>query len=166
MHDDQRDELLAQALYLREQGHTEEAREDLLTLAQRYPDDAGVAYQAAWIHDAMGLEAEAVGFYERSLGSEGLSQQDRRGAYVGLGSTYRVLGRYDEAVATLRRGLLEFPEDAAMLTFLAMALYNTGETRESVSTLLKILAATSEDEHVRSYRRAIEYYAEDLDAMS
>jgi tetratricopeptide (TPR) repeat protein len=159
----ERDALLAEAVRLRERGSAEEARDRLLTLAGRYPDDPEVAYQAAWVHDVLGLEAEAVPFYERALGAAGLSGPDRRGAFVGLGSTYRVLGRYDLAVATLRRGLGEFPEDGALRTFLAMALYNVGEAHESVRLLLKLLAATSEDEQVRRYRRAIEYYADDLD---
>lgn len=99
-------------------------------------------------------------------GPVGLSAESRRGAFAGLGSTYRVLGRYDLAVATVRRGLEEFPEDDALRTFLTMALYKTGETREAVGMLLKLLAATSEDPQVRRYRRAIEYYADDQDAMN
>jgi tetratricopeptide (TPR) repeat protein len=163
--DDQRDVGLAQAVRLREDGQAEQAREELLPLAQRYPDDAEVAYQTAWAHDVLGLEAEAVPFYEQSLATAGLSAEDRRGAFLGLGSTYRALGDYNLAVSTLRRGLAEFPEDAALLTFLAMALYNIGEAHESVRMLLKLLAATSEDPRVRRYRRAIESYAVDLDAI-
>lgn len=159
-----RDDLLAQAVSLREQDRTEEARELLLMLSERYPQDVEVVYQTAWAHDKLGLEAEAVPYYERSLADRGLSDEDRDGAYLGLGSTYRILGRYDEAVATLRRGLQEFPGDAALTTFLAMALYNTGQARESVSLLLELLAATSSDEGVQRYRRAIEFYAGDLDA--
>lgn len=75
-----------------------------------------------------------------------------------------MLGRYDMAVATLRSGLREFPHDAALRTFLAMALYNIGEARESVGMRLNLLAATSEDQQVRRYRGAIEHYADDLDA--
>jgi tetratricopeptide (TPR) repeat protein len=163
--DDQRDVGLARAVRFREDGQAEHAREELLLLAQRYPDDAEVAYQTAWAHDVLGLEAEAVPFYEQSLATAGLSAEDRRGAFLGLGSTYRALGDYNLAVSTLRRGLAEFPEDAALLTFLAMALYNIGEAHESVRMLLKLLAATSEDPRVRRYRRAIESYAVDLDAI-
>ncbi|MCP2329518.1 tetratricopeptide (TPR) repeat protein [Hamadaea flava] len=160
-----RDRLLAEAVGLRESDRTEEARELLLTLSDRYPQDAEVAYQAAWAHDKLGLEAEAVPFYERSLATAGLSPEDRAGAFLGLGSTLRALGRYEDAVTTLRRGLAEFPDDAALQTFLAMAMYNVGQARESVSLLLKLLAETSGDERVRRYRRAIEFYAQDLDAI-
>jgi tetratricopeptide (TPR) repeat protein len=161
-----RDDLLSRAVRLREQGQTERAREELLALLDRYPDDAEVAYQTAWAHDVLGLEAEAVPFYERALASAGLEPESRQGAFLGLGSTYRTLGRYAEAVATLRRGLEEFPEDAALKAFLAMALYNTGEAHEAVSMLLKLLASTGGDETLQRYRRAIEFYADDLDAIT
>lgn len=165
MGDDERDGRLAEAVGLREQGRQEEARDRLVELAARYPDDPEVAYQTAWAHDVLGLEAEAVPFYERALKSPvgvGLSRDDRRGALLGLGSTFRVLGRYEESVATLRGAVEEFPDDGALRAFLAMALFNTGEHHESVRLLLNLLATTSEDPGVRTYRRAIEYYARDL----
>ncbi|WP_412074914.1 tetratricopeptide repeat protein [Streptomyces xanthophaeus] len=156
-----RDDLLAEAIRLREQGQHERARQQLLSLAAAYPADAEVAYQTAWVHDVLGLEAEAVPFYEAGLRGA-LSPQDRHGALLGLGSTYRVLGRYEKAVSTFRLGLREFPGDGALQTFLSMALFNTDEHDEAMRLLLKLLAATSEDPGVRRYRGAIEHYAEDL----
>jgi tetratricopeptide (TPR) repeat protein len=163
--DDERDGLLAEAVGLRERGRQEEARDRLLELVARYPDDAEVAYQTAWAHDVLGLEAEAVPFYERALKGRpgaGLTEEDRRGALLGLGSTFRILGRYEEAVATLRAAVEEFPADGALRTFLAMALFNTGEHHESAQLLLRLVATTSDDPSVRRYRAAIEYYARDL----
>ncbi|WP_327675512.1 tetratricopeptide repeat protein [Kitasatospora sp. NBC_00458] len=162
MDDEQRTTALAQAVRLREEG-TREACEQLIRLSDRYPQDAALAYQAAWAHDSLGLEAEAVPCYERALAGSGLSEEERHGALLGLGSTYRVLGRYESSLATLRRGLEEFPEDAALRTFLAMALYNTGEPREAVRTLLRVTGETSADPGVQKYRRAVEYYADHLD---
>ncbi|MFB7590136.1 tetratricopeptide repeat protein [Streptomyces sp. NPDC056169] len=180
-HHEEKNGPLAEAVALREAGRKEEARELLVALAARRPDDAEVAYQTAWAHDVLGLEAEAVPYYERALAktetgtgnetgtgsttsSPGLTPDDRRGALLGLGSTYRILGRYEDAVTLLTGAVEEFPEDGSLRTFLAMALYNTGQHHESVRTLLRLLAATSEDPSVREYRKAIEYYAEDLDA--
>ncbi|SCF86515.1 Tetratrico peptide repeat-containing protein [Streptomyces sp. Cmuel-A718b] len=155
-------DLLDEADRLREGGRPEEARERLLALTAEYPDDAEVACRTAWIHDALGLESEAVPYYERALANPGLSAQDRRGSLLGLGSTYRVLGRYGQGVETLRRGVEEFPDDGAMRTFLAMALFNTGEHDEAMRLLLELTAATSQDPYVQQYRRAIEHYAKDL----
>ncbi|WP_031487693.1 tetratricopeptide repeat protein [Streptomyces bicolor] len=162
-----RDELLAEAIRLRRQGNPEEARSRLLNLAAEHPGDAEVAYQTAWVHDVLGLEAEAVPFYEGSLHGPGLlSEEDRRGALLGLGSTYRVLGRYTQAVGTLRQGAAEFPDDGALQTFLAMALFNTDQHHEAMRILLMLLATTSEDPHLRQYRRAIEAYAQNLNATA
>ncbi|MFC1419460.1 tetratricopeptide repeat protein [Streptacidiphilus cavernicola] len=156
---------LARAERLREQ-RTEAACAELGELAARWPEDAGLAYLTACAHDSLGLEAEAAPHYERALAARpGLSGEDRHGAFLGLGSTYRVLGRYPEAVATLRLGLDEFPGDAALRTFLAMALHNTGESAEAVRTLLRVTAATSADARVRAYRRAIDHYADHLDEV-
>ncbi|MCX4736075.1 tetratricopeptide repeat protein [Streptomyces sp. NBC_01363] len=162
MNDDDRDNMLAAAVRLRTEGHQEEARQRLLSLSADFPADAEVAYQTAWAHDVLGLEAEAVPFYERCLAGTGLSQEDRRGALLGLGSTYRVLGQYEKAVEVLRGGAEQFPDNGALRTFLAMALFNTGEHHEAMRLLLELLAAGSTDPYVRRYRAAIEHYARDL----
>ncbi|WP_373314544.1 tetratricopeptide repeat protein [Streptomyces longispororuber] len=159
-----RDALLARAVRLRESGHREEARTLLLTLSERCPDDAEVAYQTAWVHDTLGLEAEALPHYVRAIQLPGLSDDDRRGALLGLGSTYRILGKYPEAVATLRDASAEYPDDGALRAFLAMALYNTGRSRDAMEILLHQLATTSQDPEIARYRPAIEHYATDLDA--
>ncbi|MEU5952179.1 tetratricopeptide repeat protein [Streptomyces sp. NPDC047525] len=161
-----RDRLLAEAIRLREDGRREEARQRLLALCEQFPQDPDVAYQTAWVHDALGLEAEAVPHYARAVEGPGLSPDDRRGALLGLGSTYRVLGRYPEAVVTLGDAVSEFPDDAALKTFLAMALYNTGRAHAAMELLLTVLAATSQDPGIVGYRPAIEHYAKDLDATT
>ncbi|MEI5031941.1 tetratricopeptide repeat protein [Streptomyces sp. CA-278952] len=156
-------DLLEEADRLRTEGRPEEARERLLALTTEYPDDAEVAYRTAWIHDALGLESEAVPYYERALANPELAAEDRSGALLGLGSTYRILGRYGQAVETLRRGVEEFPDNGSLRAFLAMALYNTDEHHEAMRLLLELTATTSNDPHVQGYRRAIEHYAKDLD---
>ncbi|WP_055701816.1 tetratricopeptide repeat protein [Streptomyces silaceus] len=159
-----RDQLLAEAIRLRQAGRREEARERLVALSERLPQDAEVAYQTAWVHDTLGLEAEAVPYYERALDGSDLSDDDRRGALLGLGSTYRILGRYEEAAALLGEAAREFPDDGALKTFLAMALYNTGRTHDAMEILLMLLAETTNDPEIAGYRPAIEEYAKDLDA--
>ncbi len=159
---DKKKDLLDEADRLREEGKPEEARKRLLALTAEYPGDAEVACRTAWIHDALGLESEAVPYYERALAHPELATEDRRGSLLGLGSTYRVLGRYGQAVETLRRGVEEFPDDGALRTFLAMALFNTGEHDEAMRLLLELTASTSQDPYVQQYRRAIEHYAKDL----
>ena len=128
------------------------------------PDDAEANYQMAWLCDLEGREREALPFYVRAI-AHGLSGEGRRGALLGLGSTYRALGEYPEAVEVLRRGASEFPEDRAMQTFLALALYNAGECREAVELLLKNLVETTSDPTIKSYERALGFYAGRLDEV-
>ncbi|MDI3387927.1 tetratricopeptide repeat protein [Streptomyces sp. B-S-A8] len=157
------DTRLAEAVRLRESGRPDEARERLIVLAEELPDDAQVAYQTAWVHDTLGLEAEAVPHYRRALGiSGGLSADDRANALLGLGSTYRVLGQYEQSVETLTAASTEFPENGALKAFLAMALFNVGRHHDAMELLLTLVAATSDDPNVAEYRPAIQHYAQDL----
>ncbi|NKI41648.1 tetratricopeptide repeat protein [Streptomyces physcomitrii] len=165
MDDTERDELLTEARRLRAGGELDAARGLFLRLAAARPGDAPLAYETADLHDRLGLEAEAVPHYERSLTTpDALPEEDRRGAFLGLGSTYRVLGRHRDAERTLREGVRRFPEDGGLRAFLAMALYNTGAHHEATTLLLRLLAETSTDPSVREYRRALLHYANDLDA--
>jgi predicted Zn-dependent protease len=82
---------LQEAIELRSTGQAEEARSILLDLVAASPDDAQINYQAAWVHDTLGREHEAVPFYVRAI-EQGLPDTDLEGALLGLGSTYRTLG--------------------------------------------------------------------------
>jgi tetratricopeptide (TPR) repeat protein len=160
-----RDERLAEVLRLREEGKLEAARDILTGLSAEFPDDARIAYQTGWAHDILGREADAAQHYERALRLD-FQGEDRSGLLLSLGSTYRALGRYPEAVSTLRRGTREFPEDRPIQVFLAMALYNVGECKEAVRSLLEVIVDATSDPAVLGYRRAIEEYAQDLDRVS
>ena len=107
------DERLAAAVALRQAGRAEEARPLLMALAAEAPDDARVQYQAGWVHDLLGLEAGAVPYYERAL-ALGLSEEERPGLLLSLGSTYRNVGRHTDAVATLERGVRDYQRSSLL----------------------------------------------------
>jgi tetratricopeptide (TPR) repeat protein len=155
-------EKLSSAIHLRETGKHEEARELLLELHSEFPNDLQVNYQCAWIHDLLGLEREAIPFYEKAI-QEGLSGDDLRSALLGMGSTYRCLGEYQKARETFERALNLFPDGHEFKTFLAMTYYNLGEHSKAMELLLSSLAETSKDEGVIRYQRAIQFYADKLD---
>lgn len=156
------DERLATAVRLREDGRLEEARQLLLELRSESPDDARIAVQTAWVHDSMGFEEEAVAHYEAAIAGD-LSDDELRGALLGLGSTYRALGRDDESEETFRRGIERFPDFAALRVFRAMTLYNLGRAHEAVRELIHVLLETSSDPGIERYRRSLGAYADDLD---
>lgn len=141
----------------------EPIREVLERLA-RAPGDAGVLYEAACVHDRLGLESEAVPYYVAAI-ERGLTGEALRGAYLGLGSTYRALGRYAESKATFLEGLARFPGAQEIRVFLAMTLHNLGEHHEAVASLLRVIADTTADAETQGYERAIRLYAENLDRI-
>jgi tetratricopeptide (TPR) repeat protein len=156
------DDRLARAVRLREQGELEEARQLLLDLRAERPDDPKVAVQTAWVHDSMGLEEEAVEHYEAALAGD-LTEEEARGAYLGLGSTLRTLGRDEDSDRIFREGIERFPDFPALRAFRAMTLYNLDRPREAVQLLLEVLLETADEPSIERYRRALTAYAEDLD---
>ena len=147
---------------VRRAGDLEGARRLALELVAGHRQDAELLYETACVHDQLGLEAEAVPLYEAAL-ALGLPEESVRGAYLGLGSTLRTLGRYLQAEATLRAGLARFPDAAELKTFLAMTMHNLGQSRQAVELLLSVVADTSADAHVAAYRDAIRFYARDIE---
>lgn len=156
------EERLETVIRLREQHRDHEARELLTELHSVAPDDPRVNLQCAWIHDKLGLENDAVPYYERAI-ELGLTGDDLKSALVGLGSTYRALGRYDEALASLSRAADEFPDDRGARVFLALSQYNAGAAKEAVEGLLSTLIETTSDPDIKRYRNALTVYAADVD---
>jgi tetratricopeptide (TPR) repeat protein len=155
---------LESAVRLREIGDFQEAESLLTRILAESLDDAEANHQMAWLYDVQGREREAVPFYVRAIAGD-LSDEERRGALLGLGSTYRALGEYPDAVEVLRQGVSEFPADRAMQTFLALALHNIGEHRQAVDLLLKHLVETTSDPGIRSYEKALRFYTGRLDEV-
>jgi tetratricopeptide (TPR) repeat protein len=156
------DEQLAEIARLRGEGKAQEALPLLLKLVATHPDDPSVNYLCASVHDRLGLEREAVPYYETAL-ANGLAEEDRSGAFLGLGSTLRSLGEYERAIEVFRTGIGEFPDGRHLRVFLAMALYNVGQYGEAMGLLLRELGETSSDPEIAGYRRAILFYADRLD---
>jgi predicted Zn-dependent protease len=157
-----RDERLEQAVELRESGELERARQLLLELRGEFPEDAQVAVQTAWVHDSIGLEQEAVEHYEAAIAGD-LSDDELRGALLGLGSTYRTLGRDEDSDRIFRHGIERFPDFKALRAFRAMTLYNLGRPRDAIEQVLKLLLETTNDPSILRYQRSLGAYAEDLD---
>jgi len=154
-------ERLAFAIKLRESENHEEARQLLLELHSEFPEDSQVNYQCAWVHDLLGLEREAIPFYEKAV-EIGLSGNDLKSALLGMGSTYRCIGEYQKSINTFRHALTLFPDSHEFNVFLGMAYYNIGEYSRAMELLLNSLADTSSDQGIRRYQRAIRFYSDKL----
>ncbi|WP_242143189.1 MULTISPECIES: tetratricopeptide repeat protein [unclassified Bacillus cereus group] len=152
--------LLKEAIRLRNEREYEKSKSILIDLAKN-TNNPEVYYQCAWTHDAMGLETEAVCYYEKAI-KNGLKGESLCGAYIGLGSTYRCIGQYEKAIATLKAGLKEFPDNDVMKVFLSIAKYNLKEYEEAMKLLLETV---SKLESIKEYEKPILYYKDHLNEI-
>ncbi|PEX81464.1 tetratricopeptide repeat protein [Bacillus cereus] len=152
--------LLKQAIKLRDEKKYAQSREILIGLTN-FTRDAEVLYQCAWIHDVMGLEMDAVPYYEQAI-ANGLEGKSLCGAYIGLGSTYRCIGEYDKAITVLEAGVQKFPENDAMKVFLSLAKYNVNDHESAMKLLLETVVKVDE---VREFERAILFYKDRLNEI-
>ncbi|WHZ59103.1 tetratricopeptide repeat protein [Metabacillus hrfriensis] len=161
--------LLNKAIALREDGRAKqdmtllnEARTLLLKMSEDYPDNAEINYQIGIAYDNSGFGKDAIPYYVKAI-EQGLSGPDLQRCLLGLGSTYRLLGHYAEAVETLHRGVTQFPEHRGLQIFYSLALYNTGNYKEAMEIVLMNLMETTNDENLQYFKRGISYYAQHLD---
>lgn len=147
---------------LRAEGSLEKTIEYLSCILTNNPNSPSVYCQIAWTHDALGKEADAAPAYEMAI-SLGLEGEDLEGAYLGLGSTYRCLGDYQNSERVLKKGISLFPENKALCAFYALTQYNLRNFSASIELLLQLLAQTTTDEKIKRYRQALLFYSDKLD---
>lgn len=152
--------LLKQAIKLRNEKKYAQSKEILIGLTN-FTRDAEVLYQCAWIHDVMGLETEAMPYYEQAI-ANGLEGESLCGAYIGLGSTYRCIGEYDKAITVLETGLQQFPDNDVMKVFLSLAKYNVNDYESAMKLLLETVVKVEE---VKEFERAISFYKDHLNEV-
>ena len=155
-------EELQEVISLRAENRLDEALQLALKLYAQYPENPQVNYQCAWTYDTLGEECNAVAYYERAI-ALGLSGKDRRGALLGLGSTYRNIGEHGKSAEILRDGISEYVDGREFEVFLALTLYDKGEYSEAVRLLLRNLAETTQSDMLKQYQSAILFYSDNLE---
>jgi tetratricopeptide (TPR) repeat protein len=153
---------LEQTKKLRAAGDFEKTMEFLAGISSERPNDPQVYYQIAWTHDALGKESDAAPAYEKAI-ALGLLGEDLEGAYLGLGSTYRWMGDYQNSQRVLKKAVELFPENGALKAFSALTQFNLKNYASAMELLLKELVRTSADEKIKSYGNAILFYSDKLE---
>ncbi|MFD3449977.1 tetratricopeptide repeat protein [Microbacteriaceae bacterium 4G12] len=156
------EELFHKALTLRKNGEVQEALQIFKHLLKEDPNNALLHYQCACSYDNLGKEREAVPYYEEAL-DIGLDRENTKGAMLGLGSTYRTLGRYMDSKSLLEKALVEFPNELQFQVFYAMTLYNLKQYSKAMELLLKCLTTTTNNKEILAYKNAIDFYSDKLD---
>lgn len=122
---------------------------------ERDADDPVALAEWGGVHDALGLEEDAVGPYRSALAA-GIEPELEHQVMLQLASTLRNLGEHAEALDLLER--LDAPElGDAPAVFRALTLHSAGRADEALSVALTALAA-----HLPRYGRAAAAYAADL----
>lgn len=152
------------AVKLRQEGKLIESNQLLVEMVKKEPQDAQLNYQCAWGFDVLGEELKAVPFYEKAI-KIGLAGEDLENALLGLGSTYRTLGKYEKSKQVFQLGVTLFPNNRAIRVFYSMTLYNLNDHKTAMELLLKCLVETASDANIENYKRAIDFYADNLDEV-
>lgn len=139
----------------------QKARNKLLQLVEEKPRNPIVSFYCALTHDALGMEREAIPLYEAALLNE-IDGELRERTYVQLGSSYRCIGEYHKSRNILEKGSVEYPDNLAIKTFLAIVLYNLNNEGDSITSLLKTLVRSSSDPWINKYSKALEFYSDKL----
>ena len=152
---------LLKAIQLRKENKPDQAMLLLQELLNSNPDDPNINYQMAWTCDFIGKESEAVPFYKKAI-DKGLSGEDRKGAILGLGSTYRCLGEYEKSLKIFDQAVVEFADDRSLKVFRALTLFNLGKYEDSVGELLLQLLDATNDQSIKLYDKALRFYSNKL----
>jgi tetratricopeptide (TPR) repeat protein len=155
------EEAVSRSWALNRAGQEEEALAIVRALVERCPNDPRTHFEFAGALDYQGREAEAVAPYRRAQ-TLGLSGRDLPRLYVQLGSTLRNVGDFDAAVEFLQEGRTRFPDHAAIRAFHALALLSAGRCRESVVSLLDLIASHADAIELDGYERALRAYTDEL----
>ncbi|MCM2352155.1 MAG: tetratricopeptide repeat protein [Pseudobdellovibrio sp.] len=147
---------------LRKEGSFEKTMAYLQDLLKTNSNNPMIYYHVAWTHDALGKEADAAPAYEKAI-ALGLSGENLEGALLGLGSTYRCLGDYQNSKQVFAQAMQSFPDNGAFKVFNALTEYNLKNHSEAMRLLIMELVKTSNDSNIQKYARALEFYADKLD---
>lgn len=147
--------------HLKAKGRFDEAQQQLEGWLAEDPEDARLLFEMASLLDNMGKEDEAIPYYQKAIAHE-LDKAFLPEAYLGLGSSLRVVGAYYRARVTLEKASELFPKHEGIHVFLALALYSDGNPGDAMRELLGVVLRSSRGSSIEPYRRALTYYRDHL----
>jgi hypothetical protein len=125
-------------------------------ISERPEGDSEALFELAGVHDALGLEVEAVSLYRYAF-EAGLAGTSALRGSIQLASTLRNIGHSAEAVSILESMPDAGADEGARRAFLALALHDEGRHGEALRTALLALIPT-----LGGYQRALTAYAAEL----
>ncbi|MDP9983337.1 tetratricopeptide (TPR) repeat protein [Pseudarthrobacter oxydans] len=125
-------------------------------LLERPDGDAEALFELGGVHDALGLEDEAIPLYRRAI-EAGLEGTSALRASIQLASTLRNVGDSAEAVSILESMPDAGVDEGARQAFLALALHDEGRHGDALRIALLALIPMLD-----GYKRALTDYAAEL----
>ncbi len=125
-------------------------------LSERPEGDAEALFELAGVHDALGIEDEAIPLYRRAIAA-GLEGMSALRAPIQLASTLRNVGESAKAVSILESMPDAGIDEGARQAFLALALHDEGRHGDALRTALLALIPT-----LGGYQRSLTDYAAEL----
>lgn len=125
-------------------------------ISERPEGDAEALFELAGVHDALGLEDDAIPLYRRAIAA-GLEVTSALRASIQLASTLRNVGESSEAVSILETMPDAGSDEGARQAFLALALHDEGRHGDALRTALLALIPTLD-----GYKRSLTDYAAEL----
>ncbi|MBA2173790.1 tetratricopeptide repeat protein [Halobacillus locisalis] len=152
---------LDKALHIKKMGQVEEALPLFKSLIDSDATNAELHHHCGQCHDALGLEQEAVAYYENAISLD-VREDLLPDTYVCLASSFNVLNRHDRALETIEEGVRQFPDYAPLKVFHSLILFSADQQADALRTSLLTLLHTTHDANIKKYERAINHYAEHL----
>lgn len=143
--------------HLKGKGRFEEAERQLAVWLNEDPDNPRLLFEMAVLLDNQAREAEAIPYYESALAGD-LDRVHRVDAYIGLGSSLRVVGRIQESYQVLQRALEEYPHHMALKVFASLTAERMGNFGDAMQGLLDVIVECGRDATLDDYRPAIRFY--------
>lgn len=144
---------------LKAKGRYEEAQRQLQAWLDADPENPRLLFEMAVVLDNQGLEDDAIPYYQAAL-SRDLNGAQRVEAYLGLGSSLRVVGRVFESYQVMSSAVEEYPQHLALKVFYALTLERMGNFGDAVTQLLNVVLECGKGDTLDAYRPALRYYRE------
>ncbi len=123
-----------------------------------YPEEPLALYHCARAHDFAGAPERAGPLYERAFAA-GLAGEELRRGLTSYGSTLRNLQRYEDAVQILGQAYHQFPGDALIPCYLALAMHSAGRPGQAVALMLDVALEHINDPELQANNWALSNYA-------
>jgi len=128
------------------------------------PNAAWAWHRLGWVENYSERPRDAIGHFERALRLSPLDPINFNN-YVGLGSSYELLGEYDKAVEMYRRGLQERPNARWIYRHLAESLSGAGRIDEAKAVFVELLRSYP-DFTIAKFRQAMVFAHDAVDRMA